>query len=124
MMTSYKTCSWRMNLVLLESVGSGNLYPKLQLVTNLSVCLEYVIIRSSHEMTQFLEDLDTLNIGSLLKHHLSAVEQLFTYTSNLVSARDLFHLLVPVYLPHSSNVREDEEAVMMNWNGYFQDLEG
>lgn len=76
-----------------------------------SVCMEYVIVRSSHEMTQFLEGLDTLRIGSLLKTHQ------FT-------ARDLGHLMLPIYSPLGSNRREEKEAIVLNWNDYLQDLEG
>ena len=34
-----------------------------------SACMEYVILRSSHEMAQFREGLDTLGVASLLKQY-------------------------------------------------------
>ena len=89
-----------------------------------SACMEYVILRSSHEMDQFLEGLDTLGVASLLKQYPSALRQLFMYSSRRVTAQDLTQLLLPVYSPHGSNAREEEEAVMLNWNDYVQDLEG
>ena len=49
-----------------------------------SACMEYVILRSSHEMDQFLEGLDTLGVASLLKQYPSALRQLFMYSSRRV----------------------------------------
>lgn len=74
------------------------------------------------EMAQFLEGLETLHVGSLLKLNPSVLSQLYTYSSHQVTARDLSHLLVPVYSPCGSNAREEEE--ILNWNYYLQDLEG
>ena len=89
-----------------------------------SVCIEYVIIRSSHEMAQFMEGLNVLQIGYLLKLYPYMLKQLFVYSSHQVTAQDLSRLLRPVYSPPGSNAREEEEAVMLNWNDYLQDLEG
>lgn len=47
-----------------------------------SVCLEYVIIRSTCEMTQFLEGVQTLDVVSLIKLHPSAMRQVFTHNSS------------------------------------------
>ena len=88
------------------------------------VCMEFVVVRSAHEMAQFQEGLDTLHVASLLKLHPSTIEQLFTYSCRQVTAHDLIHLLIPVYSPRGSNAREEEEAIILNWNDYLQDLEG
>ena len=66
-----------------------------------------MIVRSSREMAQFLEGLDTLHIASLMKVHPSAMRQLFTHTSAHVTSRELAELLVPIFSPRGSNVRED-----------------
>ena len=89
-----------------------------------SVCMEFVVIRSTHEMAQFQEGMDTLLVGSLIKLHHSLLKQLFTYSSHQVTAQDLIYLLVPAYSSRGSNAREEEEAIMLNWNDYLQDLEG
>ena len=45
------------------------------------VSMEFVVVRSAHEMAQFQEGLDTLHVTSLLKLHPSTIEKLFTYSS-------------------------------------------
>ena len=89
-----------------------------------NVCIECVVLRSSNEMSQFLEGLDALHVGSLIKVHPLLLKQLFTYSATQVTSQDLRQLLVPVYSPRGSNAREEEEAVMLNWNYYLQDIEG
>ena len=41
-----------------------------------------------------------------------------------VTAKYLADLLKPAFSPHGHNQREDEEAVILNWNDYLQDIEG
>lgn len=109
---------------------SGFLKPTVQVTPNdvpeifRSVCLEYVIVRSICEMTQFLEGLQTLDVATLIKQHPSIMRQVFTSNTLPVTARDLTNLLVPVYSPVGSNAREEEEAIMLNWNYYLQDIQG
>ena len=89
-----------------------------------SVCMEFIVIRATHEMAQFQEGLDMLLVGSLIKLQPSLLKLLFTHSPHQVSAQDLINLLVPSYSPNGSNAREEEEAVMLNFNDYVQDLEG
>ena len=84
-----------------------------------SVCREFLISRSSHEIVQFLEGLNTLGIATLIKVHPSSMKQLFLYDPSPVSSQEVADLMVPVFSPRGSNIREEEEAVFMNWNDYL-----
>lgn len=89
-----------------------------------TVCIEFVVNRSTQETNQFLNGFETLNVGSLIKRHPAAMKQLLTYVPCQVTARELMDLLVPMYSPRGSNRREEEECIILNWNDYLQDLEG
>lgn len=52
------------------------------------------------------------------------MKQIFTSSLSPVTATDLSNLLVPMYSPKGSNAREEEEALMLNWSYYLQDIEG
>ena len=84
-----------------------------------NVCREYLILRSSHEIAQFLEGLNTLGIASLIKVYPSSMKQLFLYNPTPLSSQALADLFVPVLSPRGSTIREEEEAVFMNWNDYL-----
>lgn len=86
-----------------------------------AVCKEYIILRSSHEIAQFLEGLNTLGIASLIKAHPCSMKQLFVYNPTPVSSQEVADLFVPVFSPRGSNAREEEEAVFMNWSDYIHD---
>ena len=79
------------------------------------VCREFLIIGSSHKIAQFLEGLNTLGIASLIKVHPFSLKQLFLYNPSPVSAQEVADLLIPAFSPRGSNIREEEEAVFMNW---------
>ena len=88
------------------------------------VCMEYVLMRSSLEMGQFSEGLDSLRLLQLMKSQPSLLKSLFVYQPQTITAGKIQDLLIPDYKPRGSNQREEEEAVVMNWNEYLQDLEG
>ena len=88
------------------------------------VCIEYVLSRSMNEMVQFQEGLQALKLDSLIQHHPAALRQLFTHCPTTLTAEQLSSLMVPVYSPPGSNNRESEDAVMMNWLYFLEDVEG
>ena len=85
------------------------------------ICLDYLIVRSSHEMAQFLEGMDELKMVSLLKCKPLAMKKLFVHdiTGN-IAAQDILRLFKPLLSPEGSNVRDEEEAVFINWTDYVQ----
>ena len=52
------------------------------------------------------------------------MRKLFTHSTSTLTSHQLETLMVPIYSPRGSNTREEEEAVMMNWIYYLQDIEG
>ncbi len=87
------------------------------------VCMEYVLIRSSLEMQQFIEGLNTQSLLYLLKSSSTVMKKLFVYENQGISVQKLQNLLVSEFSPKGSNVREEEEAIIMNWNDYLRDIE-
>ena len=89
------------------------------------VCKEYIILRSSHEMQQFKDGLNVLDVGYLVTRHPTTLKQIFVHDPTLVvSSRYLKEAFVPLFASQGSNVRDDQEAVYVSWNYYLDDLEG
>ena len=86
------------------------------------VCMDYVLVRSSLEMDQFCKGLETHNIIHLVRTSKYAVKKLFVHGS--ITVEKLFDLLTPDFSPRGSNIREEEEAVVMNWHDYLKDIDG
>lgn len=89
-----------------------------------AVCIEYVVGRSMNELAQFQEGLQMLNLHTLLKIHPAALSKLLTHCPSKLTADQLKTLMVPLFSPSGSNRRENEEAVMMNWLYFLEDIEG
>ena len=89
-----------------------------------AVCIEYVINRSYGEIAQFKEGFQALRLDSLIRDHPAAMKQLFTHCPTCLTADQLKRLMVPIYSLRGSNDRESEEAVMMNWLYFIEDVEG
>ncbi len=90
-----------------------------------AVFLEYVILRSTQEIAQFKDGLEALGIATLIQRYPLAMRQLFIHDPTAkVTAQYLADLLKPALSPRGHNQREDEEAVILNWNNYLQDTEG
>ena len=89
------------------------------------VCMDYVLVRSSLEMDQFCKGLETHNILHLIRTSKYAVKKLYVHDfQGSVTVQSLFELLTPEFSPRGSNIREEEEAVVMNWHDYLKDIEG
>ena len=90
-----------------------------------AIYLEYTVLRSSQEIGQFIEGLQTVGIATLMKCHPLVIKKLFVYDGAAnVTAQYLSELLVPIFSPRGHNKREEEEAVVLNWRDYLQDTEG
>ena len=85
-----------------------------------AVYLEYTVLRSSQEIGQFIEGLQTVGIATLMKRHPLVIKKLFVYNGAAnVTAQYLSELLVPIFSPRGHNQREEEEAVVLNWRDYI-----
>ena len=90
-----------------------------------AVFLQYVILKSTQELTQFMEGLDVLGIIQFVRHHPNTLKSLFAYNFIAeVTSEYLSELFRPNMSPQGHNQREDEEAVLLNWNDYLQDIAG
>ena len=91
-----------------------------------AVFLEYVLLRSTQEIAQFIEGLETLGIVTLLKRHPQCLKKLLVHDPSQarVTVQYLSRLLSPILSPRGHNRREQEEAVLLAWSEYLQDIEG
>ena len=82
-------------------------------------------MRSSLEMDQFFSGLDTLSIGFLIRTSSATMKKLFVYGDpSAITVRKLQEILIPEFSPRGSNIREEEDAIIMNWNDYLKDIKG
>ena len=71
-----------------------------------AVYLEYTVLRSSQEIDQFIEGLQTVGIATLMKRHPLVIKKLFVYDGAAnVTAQYLSELLVPIFSPRGHNQR-------------------
>ena len=78
-------------------------------------------MKSINEIQQFQEGLDVLGMGKLLKAHPSQCRELFTHNPKVVTSYDLNKLFLPILSEKGSNMREKEEAIVMNQKDYIYD---
>ena len=88
------------------------------------VCVEYLIHRNIAEIQQFMDGLNVLGIATLLKSHPKRFKEIFVHTPKVVTTHDLDKLFVPQFSPRGSNIREKEEAIVLNWKDYIYEAEG
>ena len=79
----------------------------------------YLIQRNIAEIQQFLDGLNALSIGTLLKSHPECFKEMFIYSPKAVTAHDLDKLFIPQLSPCGSNAREKEKAIVLNWKDYI-----
>lgn len=80
---------------------------------------------SSQEIAEFVEGMQATGIATLIKHHPVILMNLFIHDSSVkVTAQYLCDLLHPLLSPRGHNRREEEEAIVLNWRDYLQDIEG
>ena len=89
-----------------------------------AVCIEYLIMKSINELNQFQEGLNILGVSDLIKDHPASCHELFVHCSKTVTPHDIDELFLPLFSPDSSNAREDEEALILNWKDYICETEG
>ena len=86
--------------------------------------MEYLIHRNTAEIQQFMDGLNVLGIGTLLKSFPECFKEMFVHTLKAVTAHDLDKIFIPQFSPRGSNIREKEEAIVLNWKDYIYEAEG
>ena len=86
------------------------------------ICLHYGILESLGELEQFKRGLKTARFSSILEHSIS--RHLFIYHHEKITADFIQDLFEVQYSLPGSNKRFTEEAIVMNWLSYLNDLEG
>ena len=76
------------------------------------------------ELDQILSGLSTYKIAEFLQRDPYVTRQLFVNYRNPLSADKMFDLFPAKLSPVGSNVREVEEAAVMQWVNYTQAVEG
>ena len=84
-----------------------------------TVCTEFLLKRSAAEIQQFIDGLNALDIGRLIKSHPTQFKELFEYNSKVVTPHDLDLLFLPILPLIGSNSQEKEKAVVLNWKDYI-----
>lgn len=91
-----------------------------------SLCLHFLIYSAKSELDQLKEGLGTLNLLSTMQTHASKFLPLFIMKDQQVITADALLNLFKVkeWSPEGSNNREDEEAIIFNWENYVREIEG
>lgn len=86
--------------------------------------LEYVVLPSSQEIAEFVEGMQATGIATLIKHHPVILMNLFIHDSSVKVTAQYLCDLHPLLSPRGHNRRDEEEAIVLNWRDYLQDIEG
>ena len=105
-----------------KPVTKMNLADKDKVVS--AVCLHYAVLGSLAELEQVKRGLQTVRFTLLMECHPYQFKQLFLYSKKPVTADFMQDLFKVEYSDPGSNNRVKEEAIVMNWVSYLQDLEG
>lgn len=89
-----------------------------------AVCLHHAVLGSLAELEQLRRGLQTARFSVLMEHHVSLFRQLFFHQEKAITSDFIQDLFTVTYSSPGSNNRLREEAIMMNWVSYLQDLEG
>ena len=86
-----------------------------------AVCLHYTVLVSLAELEQLKRGLQTAKLTTIMDKH---AHELFLHSQNPITADFIQDMFVADYSDRGSNNRVKEEAIMMNWVSYLQELEG
>ena len=67
---------------------------------------------------------ETLHALELIRENATLFRPLFVYSQKIYSANDIYDIFSPKLSPDGSNRREREEAVIMLWINFLQDIQG
>lgn len=87
--------------------------------------LHYCIIRVKAELDQIIAGLEMFGIRKLSKENPQLSRSLFVHFKPVpLTADKLFDLFPARFSPQGSNRREEEEAALMRWINFTQEIEG
>ena len=85
----------------------------------------YSLINVKAELDQMVRGLEAYGVYKLIQANKQMMRQLFVHFRPLAFTADMLFDMFPAELsPEGSNAREAEEAALMNWVNYTQELEG
>lgn len=88
------------------------------------IVLHFTIGNSLAELEQLRHGLSFLKFDSLMKNHTDLVKSAFRPSTNPITARYLQDEFKPLLSPSGSVKRTAEEAILMSWFQYLEDVEG
>ena len=87
--------------------------------------MHYSIISVKAELDQMVKGLEAYGIYELIQGNRQFMRQLFVHFKPLAFTADmLFDMFPAKFSPEGSNARDAEEAALMNWINYTQEIEG
>ena len=89
-----------------------------------AVCLHYAVLGSLAELEQLKRGLQTAQLATLMDNHAHLFKELFLHSHKPITADFIQDMFVADYSNRGSNNRVKEEAIMINWVSYLQELEG
>ena len=89
-----------------------------------SLCRRFAIYSTLAEIEQLRRGLQTLSFDVLMKTYPDQLRKVFIPSEQAISAEFLQDFLEVQYSLIGSNSRQAEEAIMMNWILYIQNIEG
>ena len=87
--------------------------------------MHYSLISVKAELDQMVKGLRMYGVYELIQANKQLMRQLFVHFKPLTFTADmLFDMFPAKFSPVGSNAREAEEAALMNWVNYTQEIEG
>ena len=87
--------------------------------------MHYSLISVKAELDQMVKGLEMYGVYELIQANKQLMRQLFVHFKPLTFTADmLFDMFPAKFSPVGSNAREAEEAALMNWVNYIQEIEG
>ena len=99
------------------------LFPEKQQVVS-AMCLHYSILVSLAELEQLRRGLAIQKFNSLMESYPQLIRKAFQPPQQEITSEFIEDLFDAVLSPKGSNKRVVEEAIMMMWIHYLQDLQG
>ena len=87
--------------------------------------MHYSLINVKAELDQMVKGLEAYGVYELVQANKQMMRQLFVHFKPLAFTADmLFDMFPAEFSPVGSNARDAEEAALMNWVNYTQEIEG
>ena len=88
------------------------------------LCLHHAVLLSLAELEQMKRGLEIQKFSVLMNSYPHLLRKAFHPPTQSITSDFIQDLFVPSLSPQGSNRREKEEAIMMAWIRYLQNIEG